>query len=169
MFGIECAPGVKDIESEGFYGKSEQIITYDPEKIRPMLTPFMDPKITVINSVNKWLYHLGFLGYAIILMTFTGLNNYPDGELGGGVSCPSSDPTINFKMCQLNTVITDAKNDFRALIAFVLAGFVVISITTWESRRQNYAALCGQTRNLIIQINAMVPIGAEYFGSSFVA
>ena len=47
-------------------------------------------------------------------------------------------------ICQLDGILNDAKEDFRWLIAFMLAGYVGVSVATWAVRRQNYAALCGK-------------------------
>jgi hypothetical protein len=46
-------------------------------------------------------------------------------------------------MCKLDDVLSDAKSDFRFLVAFVLAGYVGVSVQQWAVRRSNYAALCG--------------------------
>lgn len=50
------------------------------------------------------------------------------------------------------------KGEFRFLIAFILAGFVGLTVNTWMGRRTMYAALCGNMRNLSIKLAAYMPL-----------
>ena len=145
IFGFERQPGLKESVESGFYGlKTKHILTYDASLVRPVLVAFTDREITVCNSVNIWIYHIGFLVYAIVLMFLLGYNAYPDGTMGETGACSDDNTHKNVNMCQLDNVLNDAKSDFRFLIAFLLAGFVAISVSQWNLRRQNYAALCGK-------------------------
>ena len=69
---------------------------------------------------------------------------------------PSSPPFL-----QLNDTLLAAKTEFRFLIAFILAGFVGVTVNIWYMRRKNYAALCGSCRNLLIQLATFVPFDAD--------
>ena len=40
----------------------------------------------------------------------------------------------------------------------MLAGFVAMTVGTWHSRRTTYAALCGNVRNLIVQLATFLPV-----------
>lgn len=72
-----------------------------------------------------------------------------------------SDPTRNKNICDLRDVMEDAKDDFQFLISFVLAGFVGLSVSLWNTRRSNYASLCGSARNLNILISSLLPYDAQ--------
>jgi hypothetical protein len=145
LFGFERQPGLKEVDSSGFYNESHRhLLTYDPSEVRSVLVPFTDKELTVCNSVGTWLYHLGFLLYALLLMFFLAYTSFGDGAMGGGAACSDDNTNQNLNVCKLDDVLTDAKSDFRWLIAFVLAGYVGISVTQWAVRRQNYAALCGK-------------------------
>ena len=64
--------------------------------------------------------------------------------------------TKNINVCNMEAVLHDTKSEFRFLIAFILAGFVATSVSIWRLRRQNYAALCGNTRNLTVLMMSMI-------------
>lgn len=145
LFGFERQPGIKEVTSAGFYNQHERhILTYDPGELRPALVPFLDSELTVCNSIEIWLYHLGFLLYALLLMFYFAYTSFGDGAMGGGGACSDDNTNQNLNVCKLEDVLTDAKSDFRFLIAFVLAGYVGVSVQQWALRRSNYAALCGK-------------------------
>lgn len=145
LLGFERQPGLKEASEPGFYGEQKpHILTYDPSEVRSVLVPFTDKDLTVCNSVGIWLYHLGFLAYAVLLMFFLAYTSFADGAMGAGSACSDDNVNQNLNICKLEDVLTDAKSDFRWLIAFVLAGYVGVSVTMWGVRRQNYAALCGK-------------------------
>lgn len=145
LLGFERQPGLKEASEPGFYGeKRPHILTYNPSEVRSVLVPFTDKDLTVCNSVGIWFYHLGFLVYALLLMFFLAYTSFADGAMGTGSACSDDNVNQNLNICKLDDVLTDAKSDFRWLIAFVLAGYVAISVNMWGVRRQNYAALCGK-------------------------
>ena len=144
LFGFERQPGLKESNTPGFYGdNTRHILTYDPSSVRSVLVPFTDKDITVCNSIGIWFHHLAFLVYALCLMILLAYTSFGDGSMGGGSACSDDNTNQNLDVCKLDEVLTDAKSDFRWLIAFVLAGYVGISVTQWAVRRQNYASLCG--------------------------
>lgn len=69
-----------------------------------------------------------------------------------------NDPTRNRLICQLDGVLEDATDSFQWLIAFLLSGYVAASVNTWATRRTNYAALCGNARNLNILLASLIPL-----------
>lgn len=69
--------------------------------------------------------------------------------------------TKNTKICNLGLFLGDALSQFQVLVAFVLAGFVMSSVTLWRLRRTNYARLCGATRNILINISSLVPLSDD--------
>jgi hypothetical protein len=153
LFGFERQPGLKEVDSSGFYsGSHRHLLTYDPSEVRSVLVPFTDKDLTVCNTVGIWFYHLGFLLYALLLMFFLAYTSFADGAMGAGSACSDDNMNQNLNICKLEDVLTDAKSDFRWLIAFVLAGYVGISVTQWAVRRQNYAALCGEYFNALVYL-----------------
>ena len=79
------------------------------------------------------------------------------GSMGNMGAMPS--PTREWTE-RLEPIFKQASGDFRSLVAYVLGGFVVRALTMWYSRRKNYAALCGMTRNLIMHCAAALPDAA---------
>lgn len=71
------------------------------------------------------------------------------------------DPTRNRNICQLEDVLEQSTESFQWLIAFILSGFVTTSVTAWNTRRTNYASLCGNARNLNILLSSLLPIDRE--------
>jgi hypothetical protein len=142
---LERQPGLKEVDGSGFYGEhTPRILTYDPWKVRTVAVPFTNPDLTVCYNFGIWMYHLGFLLYAIVLMFFLAATSFGDGAEGGGAACSDDHPNQNLDICSLNKELTSAKDDFRWLIAFILAGYVGISLSMWQSRRLAYAVLCGK-------------------------
>ena len=153
--------GLKEATSPSFYGgDSTHILTYDPALTMPFLSILLRRDLTVCSSIFSWLYHLILVVYALVLMLILGYNAFPDGEMGDGNAC-TTDSTHNHQMCQLNGQLIQAKGDFRFLIAFILAGYVGVTVTTWAVRRKNYAALCGNARNLTMLLSAAMPLDSS--------
>ena len=137
------------------------ILTYDPGRIKTITALWDNRDITVCSGSisSSMLGHLAYVVYALTVMLILGFTAFPDGERGeSGPACAPGPPPKNIKMCQLNELLQDTKGEFRFLIAFMLAGYVAMTIKVWATRRQNYAALCGNARNLSIQIASTLPI-----------
>ena len=144
----------------GIDGESHpHILTYEPSSMMTFGALFCARDLTVCYSLAPWLRHLGYVAYSIVLMLVLGFSAFPDGERGA--SGPACQNGRNMAMCQLNDTLQSAKVEFRFLIAFILAGYVAMSVKMWGVRRTNYAALCGNARNLSIQIASILPVHAE--------
>lgn len=140
-------------EQPGFYGKVPRLVTYTPSKLWTFTAPCFVRELTVCSSVMMLIPHLLALLYALFLMILLGYTAFPDGSMGQGSACEAG----NAQMCQLEATMEDAKSEFRFLIAFVLAGFVAMTVKIWHARRTTYASLCGNVRNLIVQLATFVP------------
>jgi len=150
--------GISFASAAGVDGKDHpHILTYQPERVAPWTALCTERDLTVCSSSRMWVSHVAYVGYALLLMVVLGFTCFPDGTWGDGRACA---PSQNIKMCQLENMLQDSKSEFRFLIAFVLAGFVGATVRMWGVRRQNYAALCGNARNLNIQISALLPVNA---------
>ena len=134
---------------DGFHGAKEHILTVDPKHAMLAGGFVHSPELTVCYSVWPYLRHLGYIVYAIVLQVVLGQAwAFPNSE-PGEAPCPA-----NANMCGLEASLNQASGHFRLLIAFVLGGFVASTVGMWRQRRQNYASLCGSTRNLCVQIQA---------------
>jgi len=86
-----------------------------------------------------------------------------DGTMGSGTGGGMGDAMLSMPSAarrwaeRLEPIFHSASSDFRSLISYVLGGFVVRAFVMWYTRRKNYAALCGSTRNLILHAAASVP------------
>ena len=145
-----------------FFGEEkDKILTYNGYFMRHCITPFISPDISVCFNLNVWLQHVVFLLYAVLSSFFWAENYFPDTEMGSLSqaipACPDK-TLINRNMCKFEVQLSSAKGEFRFLIAFVLAGFVAAVIGRWKEIRTNYASLCGNTRNLLLNANSILPI-----------
>jgi hypothetical protein len=64
---------------------------------------------------------IGWIVYAIVLMIILAFTSFPSGHMGAGVTCPG---TKNMEICDLRDQLDLAKDEFRFLIAFILADYV---------------------------------------------
>jgi hypothetical protein len=132
----------------------DKVLTYRPDQVRSFIAPFYSSDLTACHGWQIWFIHVGFLMYAIFLMIFLAETSYPDGEIGEGGSCGTAAAPRNMEMCQLNKLLEAAKQEFRFLIAFILAAYVGVALSKWNDRRTNFAKLCGRVRNLNILIQS---------------
>jgi hypothetical protein len=120
----------------------------------------MSKDLSVCYSYDMWGRHVMYVTYALLLTFYLAEIWYPDTEMGTQEkpigACPPNTPT-NINMCKFESTMSSAKTEFRFLIAFVLAGYVANSVATWKERRTDYASLCGNTRNLLLNIGSLFP------------
>ena len=105
-----------------------------------------------------WMEYLCYTLIAIVMqLSFGWSYAFPDGRpacnyVGGQSS------TTNRLMCDLKIELENGHHQLRVLVAFILGGFISTTIYLWRVRRTAYCALCGATRNLIIQIATLLPV-----------
>ena len=83
---------------------------------------------------------------------------FPDGHpacdtdeiLGGSIK--------NGNICDLQIAMNSWGIQINTLVAFIIGGFVLSTVSLWRLRRTSYAALCGATRNLLINVSSIVPV-----------
>eukprot|EP00756_Hemistasia_phaeocysticola_P063891 Hpha_TRINITY_DN7365_c0_g1::TRINITY_DN7365_c0_g1_i1::g.9889::m.9889 len=162
---VETEWGVTSGYHPGFYGKDlPKVLSYSPAKMpNACLALCVVRQLTVCGTCYRLLHHLLFLGYSLALMFLLSHDYaFPDGRPacnnGGGEKS-----TVNKAMCHLEQNLVEAKVEFRFLVAFILAGFVGFTVTMWRTRRTNYASLCGNVRNLTVQIQSLLPLRPEFF------
>ena len=157
-------PRLKLGSEPGFYGESRpHILTYSSRNIGTLMVPIFARDLTVCFSLGRILQHFLMVVYAFLIMLILAHSDvvFPDDEFGGdgeGGPVNACATGLNIKICQLDSLLSDAKTEFRFLIAFILAGFVGMTVATWKERRRNYAALCGNARNLSLNLASFVPL-----------
>jgi len=166
---FEAQYGLKLSAAKGLNSELHpHILSYAPGSPACFLAPLTSRKITVCRSWSQWLGHLTQLAYPLGLTFLLGYNvipnSYPKGTFGGGSPC-GPDNGVNVAMCQLTTNLERAVSEFRFLIAFILAGFVARAVHMWATRRKNYAALCGSTRELSVLMGSFLPLPPTTKGS----
>jgi hypothetical protein len=159
--GMKMQDGSHFQHTSFFSNERDRILTYDPNQTRHILVPFLSSDMSVCYSWHMWAVHLGYVMYSVLGMIFLAEIWYPDTYMGTEEqpigACPSSKPLVNVNMCKFEDILHQAKTEFRFLIAFILAGYVGSSVATWKERRTDYASLCGNTRNLMLNIGTLVP------------
>lgn len=100
----------------------------------------------------------GWTVWALFLMIALGNDwAYPDGS---NPTCADSDnksTKSNAQFCLLRLSLNTTTQTLMILNGFVLGGFVASSRALWLQKRTAYAALCGATRNLLINLASLVP------------
>lgn len=152
----ERQPGLKENTSIGYYGLKTHIFSYDPHKIRGILSMCLARDLTVCNHASLFFFHIGVALYAVILMSILAGSAYHENEYGVGPAC-TSPPSVNKDVCAVEGILNTATDDFRFLIGFILAGYVGGVISMWGKRRTNYASLCGNARNTVLTISSLLP------------
>lgn len=140
--------------ADGFYGRRSHLLTTQPQKALLPLAWIHSRDLTVCYAIWPYMRHLAFLTYAILLQVILGQPWAFPLSARGEPPCPA-----NGNMCGLEEVLLESTKDFRLLIAFVLGGYVAGTVGIWRTRRTNYASLCGNARNLNVQMAALLPTG----------
>lgn len=143
----ESAPGFFDASKPPV----KKILTYDPRKMWTILGLVFDKELTAFHG--NMLYHVVWalvvpFALCMFLGTLDGFQPIVD-----GVPSPGRKWAILFEHKMRTSSV-----EFRGLIGYVLGGFVARAFSMWYSRRKNYAAFCGTTRNLILQTATATPL-----------
>jgi hypothetical protein len=153
-------PGVAFGSAPGFYtgtGPADpKIFSYNPGRLMTVSAPILLHDMTVCANTKIWFRMCGWLIYALTITLII---------IGIGPRDPDMDPTTggwsgiysNRGVADLEIMLKARANEFRFLIAFILSGFVAMTVGIWKERRQNYASLCGTARNLTINLASLMP------------
>ena len=160
-----------------FLEETEKIVTYNGYSLRHLLTPFFSKDLSVCFNMSVWTMHVGFVIYAILLMLIITENFMNDTQMGtqenpiGACAAMVNGVSVskNINICKFDSMMADAKSEFRFLVAFILAGYVANSVSTWKERRTDYAALCGNTRNTLVNINSSLPTSVTTASGAIIA
>lgn len=110
---------------------------------------------------HKMFGYFSWLFLAITIQLSFGLGGwaFPDGKpacSSSNMSGETAGKVKNRSICLLSETLDSGVPILRFLSAFILGGFVVSSVHLWLVRRKAYCALCGATRNLLINICSIV-------------
>jgi hypothetical protein len=97
--------------------------------------------------------------WALILMYVFGWGDWAMFN-GRNPSCKTPvdwDLDASASFCLLSPSLDAGALTLRILSAFVLGGFLMSSRNLWLTKRSSYCALCGATRNIIINVCTLVP------------
>ena len=149
-------PGLHESTSLGYYGIRTYLFSFEPYKVRAVLSMCLSRDLTVCAHFNVIFFHMGVAFYSLILMSILAHKGYHENDYGIGPAC-TNPPTVNKDICSVENVLSQATNDFRFLIGFILAGYVGGIVSMWGRRRTNYASLCGNARNTVLTISSLLP------------
>lgn len=140
-------------ESTGFLGRSAHILTYEPHNMpSPLLLPF------VANSLMPSARKAFLLRHALITVY----------TLCIGLLFNFIPGAREVAEHQLN-VFADGTVQFRTITSYLIGGFALQTVVAWNSRRTNYAALCGSMRDLCIQLGSLLPLPSSSSNSEDLA
>ena len=125
-------------DATGFYGAPERLLTYEPGRVWHIFAPETVPDLTVFRCPWLWVQATIFVLLAVAIM-FIGKM---DGE-------------VLRALREFDAAIDAIYVKLQMLTAFLLGNFVALNVNTWKERRANYAALCGATRNLLVQLGSL--------------
>lgn len=102
-----------------------------------------------------WKYSVWTI-YAIVLAFSMGMSGlaFPD---GGNPTCDERNQSKNKSACEMIASLDAGASSLAVLTSFVLGGFLASTRQLWLARRTAYCALCGATRNLLINVCSLAP------------
>ena len=118
----------------------------------------MMKKAQTFGSKN-WISYTFWTIFALLIQFTVGSGKwaFPDGTSeSDGLACEEDDQLRNKSTCGLFVTLQEGSRSLTVLSAFIVGGFLLNSVKLWLSRRSSYCALCGATRNLLINLCSIV-------------
>ena len=171
-----------DLESEDEPSKSRPKLTRGKSASKSFKLHKDLPRLTKNSYLDKERYIMNWLWVfgALALMVIFGVGGwaFPDGS---NPTCDPSDTAKNRTMCGMIEVVKAGMSNMTFLSGFIIAGFVSSAVKLWAMKRTAYCgesilhidhccaysqqlsflncliALCGATRNLLINVGTLVP------------
>lgn len=110
-------------------------------------------------GMKNWISYTIWTISALLIQFIVGSGKwaFPDGTPEpDGLACPEDDQLTNKRTCGLFVTLQEGSRSLTVLSAFIVGGFLLNSVKLWLSRRSSYCALCGATRNLLINLCSIV-------------
>ena len=116
--------------------------------------------VAKFQTIDKslWFSYSAWTILALLIQLILGAGDFafPDGtgdhNNDGSAACSVSDTPINGSVCDLEGSLKEGQGNLKFLNAFIVGGFLLSSVKLWLTRRTAYCALCGATRNLLINL-----------------
>ena len=118
-------------------------------------------------NLQFWISYLFWPCVALIIQLIVGTSGwaFPHGgkssESQNLPACSLSDEgdhhVRNKLTCELNETLQSGSRSLNFLSAFIVGGFLMNGVQLWTSRRTAYCALCGATRNLLLNLCTITP------------
>ncbi|GFH55554.1 hypothetical protein CTEN210_12030 [Chaetoceros tenuissimus] len=108
-------------------------------------------------SRKDWMFKISWTIFALFVAFISQLGVFfPDTPRGTGSTCSTNDAGVklNIVLCDMIESANTASARINILTAFILSAFA--SRELWLTKRTAYCALCGATRNLLINICSLV-------------
>ena len=149
--------GSKDIEEGMQSWKSKVSAKANMRRDKGMIT-----KAKTL-GMRYWFAYFFWVIIALIIQFMVGAGEwaFPQGA-GGNTNSACSPLTLgsqvmrNKNVCNLNVSLAEGSARLTFLSAFIVGGFLLNSVKLWRERRTAYCALCGATRNLLINLCTVV-------------
>ena len=149
--------GSKDIEEGMQSWKSKVSARANMRRDKGMIT-----KAKTL-GMRYWFAYFFWVIIALVIQFMVGAGEwaFPQGA-GGNTNSACSPLTLgsqvmrNKNVCNLNVSLAEGSARLTFLSAFIVGGFLLNSVKLWRERRTAYCALCGATRNLLINLCTVV-------------
>jgi len=142
--------------ANGFFGEpaTPKLLSYTPKKMWTFWGGLFDRDLTAFYGNLPQHFAWSFLFPGILVTLFLVIDFVDNGgPINDGKPGYARRASIT-----LERMAKTSSGDFRGLVSYVLGGYVVRAFSMWYARRKNYAAFCGTTRNLILQLATAMPV-----------
>ena len=154
---IDHASSSKDIEEGMQSWRSKVSAKADMRRDKGMIT-----KAKTL-GMQYWSAYFFWVIIALVIQFMVGAGEWAFPQGAGGIdnsACspltPGSQVMRNRNVCNLNVSLAEGSARLTFLSAFIVGGFLLNSVKLWRARRTAYCALCGATRNLLINLCTVV-------------
>ena len=129
------------LKSEAGFYETKRLVSYEPTKMKSLAAIVYQRQLTLFASPQTWIYQACWLVSALTLALV--LTYCDEGQKH------SKEALHLFEGAML---------EFRALSAFVVSGFILLVVSSWRERRNNYAKLFSSAKELLLTITVALPM-----------
>jgi hypothetical protein len=132
--------------THGFYAKEDgqdppRLLTYKPQHLKAIFAILTQLDLTVFTLWRSWLVSIFFAGVTAAIEF--------------AIAIPDEGHLHDVQQLRLNALET-LLTALTSLTAFVIGGFIAFVVASWNRRRSIYDGLMGQSRMLLIALDANV-------------
>ena len=156
---INHASSSKDIEEGMQSWRSKVSAKVDMRRDKGMFT-----KAKTLLDMQYWSAYFFWVMIALVIQFMVGAGEWAFPQGAGGIDNSAYSPSLtpgsqvmrNRNVCNLNVSLAEGSARLTFLSAFIVGGFLLNFVKLWRARRTAYCALCGVTRNLLINLCTVV-------------